>query len=128
MTWRDTKREARKALHDVMQIAGLYLTYAPLDSNSPEPLPVTVRVHTSFKALGDQAGTSFAFAEREEAIPRLIFLRSQVSPIRGAVVSIADGEAYRVMNVLPPDDITITTEATRLSPAETLGLPLPEAS
>ena len=123
--WRDQKKVARRVVHDTMQIAALYLAYVPLDGASPDPLPVDVRLHTEFKALGDQAGTSFQFAERHETVPKIIFLRSQITPVRGAVVSVALGEAYEIDNVMPPSEEYITVEVTRLAVGKTIGLPYP---
>jgi hypothetical protein len=81
--------------------------------------PVNVRVHYTFKALGDMQGTNFHFAQREETMPRIVFLRSEIAaPARSAVVSISSDEAYRVDNTLPPDGLTVTAEALRLSASQ----------
>jgi len=125
--WRDQKKTARRVVHETMRHAALYLAYIPLDESSPEPIPVDVRLHTSFKALGDQAGTSFQFAEKHEPVPQIIFLRDQIAPVRGAVVSVALGEAYQIDNVMPPSEEYVTAEVTRLSAGKAAGLPYPGA-
>lgn len=125
--FRDIKRAARQALHRVLQIPALYIL-DPADLVNNPAVPVAVRLHISFNALGDVKGTSFSYAERHELGPRIIFLKSEVTPVRGAVVSIESGEAYRIDNVLPPDDFTVTAEVAAMRSAETAGLPVPVAS
>lgn len=128
---RDLKRQARKDLHQHMQIPALYLVPAPAGSSSPyeAPLFVTVRLHLKFDAIGDMKGTNFHYAERHEPTPKIIFMRSEVNkPVRNAVIVIEAGEAYRVDNVLPPDDITVAAEVLRLSAAEASGLPVPDGT
>ena len=96
-----------------------------------EPLLVHVRVHTKFDALGDMKGTNFNYAEREDVLPRLLFMRDEVAmPVRGAIVSIEADEAYTVDHTDPADDISITAQVTPLLPKELkrLNLPVPEAS
>jgi len=104
-----------------MQVPAIYI----LPDNSGT-VPCLVRVHTKFDALGDVKGTSFAYAERHEDIPQIIFMRDQVLPDRGGIVSVEPGEAYCIDNTLPPDDITQTGQVTRLPDAEALGLPVPD--
>lgn len=123
-TLREIKRKARMALHDAMQVAALYL----LETETPgeyDETPVDIRVHTQFDALGDLKGTNFQYAERVEVSPRLVFLIEQVTPVRGAIVSVELGEAYLVDHVQPPDDKFIIAEVTRLSAVKAAGLPLP---
>lgn len=128
-TLREIKRKAKRKLHDIMLVPALYLLPNPVGSPSPyqDPVPVNVRVHSKFKLNGDQVGTNFNSAERHEDIPQIVFDRFQISmPARGAVISIEQGEAYRIDNVKPSDDDFITARCTRLRLAETVGLPLPE--
>lgn len=127
MSWRDVKAEAKRVVHETMHYSALYLPDFPLDSASAEPIPCLVRIHTSAKALGDQAGTSLRYAERTEFTPRIIFDLAEVDPERLAVVSVAAGEAYRVQVPEPPDGRYVTAEVTRLSADEAAGLPLPGA-
>lgn len=95
------------------------------------PLLVHIRVHTKFAALGDMKGTNFNYAERQDELPRLIFMRDEVMmPERGAVVSVELGEAYTVDHTDPPDGISITAFVTPFekNDPELLTLPLPEVS
>lgn len=145
--WRSIKRKARREVHETLQVRALYLTrgapptnpYEPEDLEYDtwtlppgpyynEPVEVLVRIHTEFNLrIGDMKGTNFHYAERQEAVPTIIFRRDQVPlPEAKAVVSIAEGEAYEISNVLPPDDIFIRAEVTRLSANRTEGLPVPE--
>lgn len=120
--FRDIKRKARRDLHNHMGVPALYI-----ESKGAEPRPITVRLHTRFDALGDQKGTNFHSAEREEVIPRIIIMRDEVpSPKRNAIVSIEPGEAYYLDAVQPPDDITITIHVVPLTAKEAEDLPVPE--
>lgn len=135
-TFRDIKARARGTVHSTMQVAALYLVENPdyvsptetPDEDQYDETPVNVRVHSGEIALGDMKGTNFHFSQREEENPSIIFLYSEMpSPERNAIVSVADGEAYRVDHVKPRDNLTVTAECLRLSASEATGLPLPEA-
>lgn len=124
---REIKRKARRDLHKHLSLLALYLVPSATPNEYETPIPVTVRVHTKFDALGDMKGTNFHYAEKQETVPKIIFMRDQIlKPVRHAIVSVDLGEAYRIDNTLPPDDITIAAEVTRLSAVETLGLPIPD--
>ncbi len=110
--WRDIKREARAVVHDTMALAGQY--YA--DVGVP-PVAVRARLSTRFTQIGDDR--SMGWAEIEAVKPRLIFMLSELPTgltlARGAIFYLQPGEAYQIDNLLPPDDITVTAEVTRLS-------------
>ena len=107
-----------------MQVPAFYLP--PGWSPDEDPVAVNVRVHTSFNALGDVTGTSFKYAERSEVSPRVVFLRTQVNnPAVNAIVSVAEGEAYRVVAADPPDNMTVTADVVPLNAAQANGLPVP---
>jgi hypothetical protein len=120
MSFRSIKRAARRALHQEMRVPAFYIP-----PGGAESVPCYVRVHTAFKALGDVKGTSYSYAEREDTVPKIIFMRDQVLPRRQGVVSVEPGEAYRLDATEPPDDLTITARAVRLTEQEALGLGLP---
>lgn len=120
--FRDIKREARRDLHQELEVAALYIA-----EPGATPLPVTVRIHTKFAALGDQKGTNFNSAEMLDRQPQMIFLLEQgVIPSRNAIVSVEVNEAYRIAVVHPRDDITMSAEIVALKKHETVGLPVPE--
>ncbi len=117
---REERDAARLALHAEMQVAAVYIV------ENERPRPVSVRVHTEFAEVGGVKGTSFAYAERQDTKPRVIFLYSEVpKPKNKAIISVKPGEAYRIDNVLPPENVTVTAEVTAISPAKTEGLPVP---
>lgn len=128
--WREQKRAARRVVHDTMQIAALY--YA---GSGATPVPVTVRLQTKFMQIGDDR--SSGWAEVEAVAPRLIFMLPDLGATvidRNGIVLMLDpvtgattAEAYNIDNTLPPDDITMTAEVTRLTTRQfdTAGLPTP---
>ncbi|PZR90336.1 MAG: hypothetical protein DI537_19160 [Stutzerimonas stutzeri] len=119
--FRDIKRQARLDLHEELQVEAYYI-----GTPDSTPVPCTVRVHTSFNALGDQKGTNFNSAEMLDRQPEIIFLRSEIpEPKRGAIVSVEPGEAYRVGVIHPADGITIKADIVPMQRAETVGLPVP---
>lgn len=128
-SFRDIKREARRGLHNALQVPALYLVATGDAANPWAITPISVRVHSNVKALGDMAGTNFHYAETQEIIPRVIFMRAEIAmPERLAIVSVAAGEAYCIDNAMPPDDITITAEVSRVTNAVQLAaLPVPVA-
>lgn len=124
MDFRKLKDEARGVLHDTLRVRALYL-----ETRDATPVPVNVRVHSKWGALGDMKGTSYHFAEHVEQQPKIMFLVSEVAePKRNAIVSVAPGEAYILDHRELPDGITVTAPATRMPANEAEGLPLPEAA
>jgi len=123
-TFRDIKREGRRILHDHMKLPALLLS----DKNDAVGIPVTVRLHTKFAALGDQKGTSLNSAELEAMIPKAILMLDQLPsiPERNSIISVAVGEAYRIDHTEEPDDISITAHIVQLELPKTVGLPVPE--
>jgi len=117
---RDLRRKARLSLHGAMKVPAIYI-----DPDDESETPCFVRVHHRTKAFGDMTGFDFAPAERVETVPEIVSLTAEVSPSRGGVFSIATGEAYAVEVVMPPDDITETSQVTRLSASKAVGLPVP---
>ena len=129
MAFRDIKRQARRDLHNTLKVAALYFRDDADGEILGAPQLVHVRVHTKWELAGDMAGTNLSYAEIQEVAPRIVFMIDEVAaPVRNAVVSIAAGEAYRLDNIQPADDITITADATRIPLARTVGLPVPGAT
>lgn len=110
MSFRDIKRKARSIVHDTMQTPALYV------STDGEQWPVGVRLHYSFRLIGDTSAGMYA--DRQEIMPRIIFRADEMVPARGAIVSIDHGEAYRIDNVQPKDDLWVTADVLRMSAAE----------
>lgn len=120
MSIRDIKRDARRRLHTGLRVAALYIA-----KTGATPVPVFVRVHTKFNALGDKE-----MAQRMDIEPRLIFLASELpAPLRPetGIVSVEVGEAYRIKAADPVDDAGfITAKVSQLTAAQADGLPVPE--
>lgn len=128
-SFRDIKRRARQDLHRHMFVPALYLVPGEVSGTYEEQIPCNVRVHTHFTSHGDLKGTNFHYAERRDTDPEIVFMRDEVMlPARNAIVSIVAGEAYRIGDAHPSDDITITVSAARLRQADTVGLPIPESA
>lgn len=94
------------------------------------PTPVRARLHTKFGQIGDDR--SMGWAEIEAVKPRLIFMISDLTAMsvrieRNNIIYVDVGEAYNIDNTLPPDDITITAEVTRLSSKQYKDAGLPVA-
>jgi hypothetical protein len=119
VTFRAIKRAGRQRLHAAMSTPALYIP-----SRGATPVPCTVRVHTKFL---DAGGLNKGDAERAEAEPKIIFLKSEVPAPRPqtGIVSVEPGEAYSIVAAEPADDITVTAKVTRMSAANANGLPTP---
>jgi len=126
-TIREIKTRARGQLHSAMSVPALYVRENPPDfeivEEAGEDGLINVRLHVSTTTMGEVQGTSFNYAERADIIPRIVFLVAEVSPVRNDIVSIADGEAWRIDNVLVVDGITVTAEVKRI--LNTTGIPVP---
>lgn len=119
--FRQRMREGRRSLHEHMSVPALYFA----DPSADDPFLITVRVHEKWVALGDLKGTNFNYAETADIAPRIVFLRNEVEPERGCIISVEPGVAFRIDNVLPPDDITVTATVIALEPGDTVDFPLP---
>lgn len=123
VSFRDIKRQMRRDLHRELRVSAFY--YPDADDISIF-IPVTVRVHTKFVQLGEQAGTNYSSAEREDVAPRILFMRDEVpSPLRNSIVSVGPGEAYQVDHTQPPDGISISAFVSQLTEAKANGYPHP---
>lgn len=125
---RDIMNEARKAIHQTLEVDALYLVPAAgVPGTYEDPVPVKVRVHDRAVQLGDLKGTSFDYAVKADNNPQVIFLREEMAaPARNAIVSVEAGEAYAIDSVEAPHGVTVAANVTRLRASETVGLPVPE--
>ena len=122
--WRDIKRRMRRDVHDTMRVPALYLA-----TQQATPVPCMVRLHTKFSAVGDLPGGGSQYAERMETTPRIVLDRSEIEkPVRNGILSVAQGEAYRIQNVHPADGEFVTVAVTPLSAADAAPLPVPECA
>lgn len=114
MSFRAIKDTARARLHQGMKVETLCYAEGPTGPS----VTVFCRVNSKDDAVGDLAGTSLAYAERTETIPKLIFLADEHVPVKGNVYSVSAFEVYRVDHLEPQDGITITAVVTRVSKNE----------
>lgn len=90
-----------------------------------------MRIHDSQKPIGESTGVNLHGAEIVEAVPKAIFLISNleeqgVTLLRKAVISLSADEAYMLDVVMPHDHETVSCEIHRLNAEERAGLPVPE--
>lgn len=132
MSWRDDRLAAREALHGVFSAAARFISALPYDSNSGDAAPeITVRIHDSQKPVGAQPAGNAKGAEFIEAIPKAIFLRSNLEDAgvtlrRGAAIVLSATEGYRLEDIHPHDHETVSADIIRLKSSELTGLPVPE--
>lgn len=122
MDIRTIKNKARSDLHEAMKVSAFY--YPP---GSSTPSPCFVRVHSMFRALGDIQSNQVGLAEREEMVPRLVFLASEITPARAGIITISATEGYRIDVVQPPDGLTVTAFVVPLTVTQMTGLSYPGA-
>lgn len=102
--------------------------YYPTGSVLETPLVRYVRLHSKFEALGDVKGTRFHYSERQEVVPELLFILSELEPSRMAIVMLGLGEGYRIDNLKPVDFISQTAQVLELPEAEALTFGYPGSS
>lgn len=107
---RTIKRRARKQLHRALSEPAWYLPEPTAD-----PIPVTVRMHFSYDALGE---ISRGFADRQDVQPTMVFWVNEVEPEEGGTVVTEDLGVYRVSSDMPPDDVTITADVIKLTDSQ----------
>jgi hypothetical protein len=83
-----------------------------------------VRRQTRVAKTGDIEGLDTAEISVETVFLRFL-IDELAQPKRNAIVSVAEGEAYRIDHALAPHGVTIDAAVTRLDTAEATGLPLP---
>lgn len=123
---RDIKRKARRDLHKAMSVPSLYVWKAN------EPKLLHVRDHTKFDVnrIEGARGTG-QLVGQQEAVPSIVFMRDEIAAqavtlLKGGVISIERGEAYRLDNAEPPDDITVRWFVSQITDeAELASLPVP---
>jgi hypothetical protein len=117
---RSIQRKARRDLHLKAQVPAYYYATA-----SSDPVLVHVRVHAAFGAVGQVRGARFYGAEMEDESPKIRFDLVELSdPARGAIVSVAAGEAYHIDHMEQPDDEFQFAKVTRLDATELAALTL----
>jgi hypothetical protein len=95
-TWNEIKQDARRAVHTTF---GRSATYAVPNSAS---VAVDVRLHDGTELFGDLDREGYA--RTVETVTQLVFMRDQIIPVKGAVVTFADdGSSYRISAVWPPE-------------------------
>lgn len=128
MNFREIKRKARRDLHRVMRVPALYIA-----TTGATPVPVHVRVHTKFEDVGEISERDVGNASRHEKTPTILFMIDELESHnvewwklpRNAVVSVEPGEAYKIDNTFPADDITVSAQVTVMPPRDSKDLPVP---
>lgn len=117
---RAIKDRARRGVHREMCVPAIYLPTGAVDD--PTPVTVNVRLHLRTSNLSaDMEG-----AVRRDTSPRIVFDRSEISmPAKGAVVSVAEGEAYKLGAADVPDGGYIAVGCAPVPLAQTDGFPIP---
>lgn len=125
-TIRDIKRKARRDLHERMKVPALYVLKAPAT-----PKLLHVRIHSKWDGTTIDTNTNHGTMQsRKEVFPKILFMRSEldtqsITLIKGAILSVESGEAYRLDHSEPHDDLTVSWYVTQLDVEDTVGLPVP---
>jgi hypothetical protein len=113
------KLKARRDLHKALQRPAFCYFKS---HNYYRAIPITVRTHNNWGALGDVAGTSIIYAERRDVVKQeLIFLAEERVPENGDVIMVTPVEGYIIDDVDPTYNITVRAGVISL-PAERLKL------
>ena len=121
--FREIRSKMRADVHESMAVAALYIL-----SPGSTPIPISVRVHRADATHGGLQGTNFHYGEREEEDVILrIGLAEIATPLRGAIVSVAPGEAYRIDRRAANDLDFVNCPALTLDAVDCAGLPVPGA-
>lgn len=126
---RDIKRKARRDLHRKMRVPALYIA-----GPGETPVLLHVRIHTKWDAASMDAGTgNGTMVSRQSIMPKILFMLDEVAEEgarlrRKGVISVEPGEAYRLDNDEPEDDISVSWIVSALPKKDTEGLPVPGES
>lgn len=125
---RDIRRRARRALHDAFKVPVAYIP------RTGAPVLLHARDHTKFHVNAIEGAVrsgNGAMVGRREMAPSIVFMRDELAAngiilVKGGIISVERGEAYRLDNAEAPDDITIKWFVTAISNLQELNaLPLP---
>lgn len=127
-SFRDSMREARTILHQVMGDGAIVFDTAEIETspNSFEITKIKVRVHEKFVQNGDLAGTNFHYAELEDSSPIAVFWLNDpigFAPKRGMSFLTEYGRGYRIDTVMPPDDQTQNAKVIEMLPSDMVNWP-----
>lgn len=111
--FRAIKMKARRDLHLAMRVP-VYVFLKP----RTVPKLVHARLHREETALGNVKGTSFAYSERREQEPKVIFEVEEHRGERKQIVVADSSEAYKLDNDEPTYNITKTWHASALTEDE----------
>lgn len=116
MSLASTRAEARRGLHEAMQVSAFY--YA---SGEAEPVACFVRYHHAYTQHGDQKGTNLNSAVMEDQKPRMRFWIEDmaalgIDPTTGSIVTLADQVTkVRLGAKTPPHFETVDFAVAELS-------------
>ena len=128
MDIRSIRRKARRDLHNALRVPAVYVP------KTGTPVLVHVRDHTKFRVNAIEGAVRSGngqMVDRQEMAPSIIFMRDELTDlgltlIKGGIVSVEVGEAYRLDNAEAPDDITVKWFVTAITDkAKLAALPLP---
>ncbi|MBH0113269.1 hypothetical protein I5E68_09955 [Novosphingobium sp. YJ-S2-02] len=118
---RDIKRKARRDRHKELSVAAYYF---PVAGAASRPCTVRTWLRVDEMTTGTDPDGGASMANSEERVR--FHLPEFAAPLRrGALVSIAAGEGYRIDHLYPVDDEFQTARVVRLSPADMQSLPVP---
>lgn len=129
MDIRAIRRKARRDLHKALRVPAVYVP------RNGAPVLVYIRDHTKFRVNAIEGAVRSGngqMVDRQEMAPSIIFMRDEIADvgvtlIKGGIISVERGEAYRLDNAEAPDDITVKWFVTAITnPQELVTLPLPE--
>lgn len=119
------KLKARRDLHKAMQRPA-FCYFKSHDYQMA--VPVVVRTHNNWGALGDVAGTSIIYAEHRDTVKQeLIFLAEERVPGNGDIVMLTETEGYMVDDVDPVYNITVRAGVITLPGNQLPRFPAPPA-
>lgn len=125
-SFRDIKRKARQDLHSHMKVLAYYIP-----STNSDPITLHVRIQTKWGATTmDTPTNSGSLVERQSAFPKILFMLDELAEKsvklrRNAIISVAEGEAYRLEASEPFDFISQSWIVTQLDAGDAEGLAYP---
>lgn len=108
--WRELKRSARDLVHTTFEVPSYYFS-----GSGVVGVPVSVRLHTKFDALGDLRNAGWA--DMSAIKPQIVFHIAD-APENGSMVWVAANEIYFVSMVQEPDDQYITANVVLMTPTQ----------
>ena len=94
-------------------------------SDGASHVDTVARVMDRVEEVGSLTGSGSTYVQRKAKTAEVLFFMADHVPVRGQVVVVSAGEAYRIQTIEPPDGLSVTAATSRLSTTDAAAFSAP---